>query len=162
MGERSLCISVVVEMAGLPQQIGGSSCSDQTSLSWLAAIGWEGVMAEAANQMGLDLDDDASVFGSAAFVERDQFVYFVTLARELGDPADWPGFRDELVTALNAAWGLDTIWSDLPAEVQRERTATRLQRAHEILDEVRQHHDPLCDWDRFVDVLWDSRSRLRA
>ncbi|MBS3941682.1 MAG: hypothetical protein KG028_12055 [Actinobacteria bacterium] len=118
-------------------------------------------MAEAANQMELDLDDAAAVFGSAAFVERDQFVYFVTLARELGDPADWPGFRSELVAALNAAWGLDTIWSDLPDQVQRERTATRLQRAQEILDEVRQQHDPLCDWDRFASSLWTARHRLR-
>jgi hypothetical protein len=119
-------------------------------------------MAEAANQMGFDHDDDAAVFGSAAFVERDQFVYFVTLARELGDPADWPGFRSELVAALNAAWGLDTIWSDLPDQVQRERTEARLQRAHVVLDEVRQQHDPFCDWDRFADELWHSRNRLRA
>lgn len=118
-------------------------------------------MAEAANRMELDHDDDAAVFGSAAFVERDQFVYFVTLARELGDPADWPAFRDELVAALNAAWGLDTIWSDLPTEVQRERTGTRFQRAYELVDEVRQRHDPLCDWDRFAAVLWDARHRLR-
>ncbi|MFA9444438.1 hypothetical protein [Egicoccus sp. AB-alg6-2] len=117
-------------------------------------------MAEASDWIELD-HDDAAVFGSAAFVERDQFVYYVTLARELDDPADWPGFRSELVAALNAAWGLDTIWSDLPAEVQRERTEGRLQRAHEVLDVVRQQHDPLCDWDQFTDSLWDARDRLR-
>lgn len=117
-------------------------------------------MREPVNGLRLDDDDDAAVFGTAAFVERDQFVYFVTLARELYDPADWPGFRGELVAALNAAWGLDTIWSDLPAGVQRQRTETRLQRALELVDEVRRLHDPLSDWDRYAAALWDARHHL--
>ena len=38
-------------------------------------------------------DDGQAGWTTPAFITRDQFVYYVTLAREQGDPADWPAFR---------------------------------------------------------------------
>lgn len=106
-------------------------------------------------------EDDHTVWGSPAFVERDQFVYFVTMARHLADPSDWPSFRDELVASLNAAWGLDTVWLELGPQVQRRRTSQRLERAYAVVDTVRTVHDPLTDWDGFFDALWSARGPLR-
>jgi hypothetical protein len=110
---------------------------------------------------GVERGDDHGVWGSPAFIERDQFVYFVTLARELGDPADWPGFRVELVAALTAAWGLDTIWLQLERAAQRRRTVARCRRAYALVDRVRARHDPLTDWGGFFDALWAGRGPLR-
>ena len=118
-------------------------------------------MGSTVNGVQHELLGDHRVWGSPAFIERDQFVYFVTLARELGDPADWPGFREELVAALTAAWGLDAIWSHLDVETQRQRTNGRLQRAYALVDELRSRHDPLTDWDRFFEGLWAARGPLR-
>jgi hypothetical protein len=108
----------------------------------------------------LDVDDDPTVIGTSAWIERDQFVYFVTLARELGDPADWGRFRDQLVSALKAAWGLDAIWLNLPADRQQRRRAQSIATTYEIVDEVRTRHDPLTDWVAFFDALWAARGPL--
>ena len=104
---------------------------------------------------------DHTVVGTAAWVERDQFVYFVTMERELGEPGDWSRFRDGLISALNAAFGLDTIWLHLPEPVQRRRVQRRLEQAYEVVDGVRAGHDPAEDWDAFFDALWAARHRLR-
>lgn len=106
------------------------------------------------------VDDDPDVIGSAAWMERDQFVYFVTMARELGNPSDWQSFRDELVSALRAAWGIDALWLHLDAEAQRDRRAGRIALAYELVDETRTHHDPATSWDAFVESLWSSRAPL--
>jgi hypothetical protein len=76
---------------------------------------------------GLEVDDDPTVLRTSAWIERGQFVYFVTMARQLGDPADWLTFRDQLVSALKAAWGLDAIWLHLPPTGKRNvvRSASR-------------------------------------
>ena len=105
-------------------------------------------------------DDDLNVVGSSAWIERDQFVYFVTLAHELGSPHDWEAFREELVGALRAAWGLDALWLDLDAAGQQDRRAERLSLAYELVDETRRHHDPSADWDGFLESLWSSRRSL--
>jgi hypothetical protein len=94
------------------------------------------------------------VIGTSAWIERDQFVYFVTMARELGDPEDWGRFRDQLVSALKAAWGLDAIWRNLPPDRQAHRRAQRIKSTYEIVDEDRTRHDPLTDWDAYFDALW--------
>ena len=104
---------------------------------------------------------DHTVVGTAAWVERDQFVYFVTMERELGVPGDWNEFRHGLVSALTAAFGLDTIWLDLPEPVQRHQVQCRRDRAYAVVDEVRARHDPATDWDGFFDALWAARHRLR-
>jgi hypothetical protein len=106
------------------------------------------------------VDDDPMVIGTSAWIERDQFVYFVTMARQLGDPADWLTFRDQLVSALKAAWGLDAIWLNLPADRQAHRRAQRIKSTYDIVDEVRTRHDPLTDWDAYFDALWAARSPL--
>ena len=105
-------------------------------------------------------DDDPNAVGTSAWIEREQFVYFVTMARELGDPGDWSTFRDQLVAALRAAWGLDTIWLHLAAEEQQRRRAARIATAYEVVDAVRGGHDPLTQWEAFSDALWAARMPL--
>jgi hypothetical protein len=95
-----------------------------------------------------------------AFIERDQFVYYVTMERELANPGDWSSFRVGLVDALTVARGLDTVWVDLDRPAQLERIARRRQAAFGIVDQVRASHDPLTDWDGFFDALWDARGPL--
>ena len=110
---------------------------------------------------GARFGGEQTVWATPAFIERDQFVYFVTLARERGDPADWPSFRVELVAALTAAWGLDTRWTDLDAAAQQTQVDQKRRRAFELVDHIRTRHDPLCDWDGFFDALWAAREPLR-
>ena len=105
-------------------------------------------------------DDDPEVVGTSAWIEREQFVYFATMARELGDPGDWSRFRDQLVAALRAAWGLDTIWLHLTADEQHRRRASRIATAYEVVDVVRGDHDPLTQWEAFSDALWAARTPL--
>ena len=108
------------------------------------------------------MEDDVGVPArfDPAFIERDQFVYFVMMERELGTPGDWSSFRVGLVDALTVAWGLDTVWLDLDRPAQLERIARRRQAAFGIVDQVRTGHDPLTDWDGFFDALWDARGPL--
>jgi hypothetical protein len=106
------------------------------------------------------VDDDPNVIGTSAWIERDQFVYFVTMARELGSPADWDRFRDELVAALRAAWGIDALWLHLDANAQHDRRARRISLAYKVVDEVRVNYDPASDWDGFMESLWSSRHAL--
>lgn len=108
----------------------------------------------------LAVDDDPNVIGTSAWIERDQFVYFVTMARELSDPGNWGEFRDRLVAALRAAWGLDALRLNLPADDQERRRAQRIAAVYEIVDAIRARHDPLTDWDAYFDALWAARSPL--
>lgn len=91
------------------------------------------------DEPGIDVDD-------VAWIERDQFVYFVEMERQLNDPADWPRFRSGLVEALAAAFGLS-----LDRDV-----------AGAVLDGLRCAHDPVVDWDGFKAQLWGDRSALLA
>ena len=108
----------------------------------------------------LDDDDDSTVIGTSAWIERDQFVYFVTMARELGNPGNWEAFRDQIVSALRAAWGLDAIWLNLPTDQRQHRRAWRTATAYEVVDKIRSSHDPLTDWDCFFEALWAARGPL--
>jgi hypothetical protein len=108
----------------------------------------------------LAVDDDPAVIGTSAWIEREQFVYFVTMARQLGDPGNWASFRGQLVSALNTAWGLDAIRLVLPVDEQKRRRAERIAATCEVLDAVRASHDPLTDWDAFFDALWAARAPL--
>ena len=121
-------------------------------------------MEPIASQKGvastLEVDGDPTVIGTSAWIERDQFVYFVTMARELGDPENWETFRHELVSALKVAWGLDAIRLDLPADRQERQRAQRIAAAYEVVDMARARHDPLKGWDGFFDALWATRGPL--
>ena len=108
----------------------------------------------------VSVDQASGIVGTSAWIEREQFVYFVTMARELGDPGDWSAFRDQLVAALRAAWGLDTIWLHLTGEEQQRRRSSRIATAYEVVDAVRGDHDPLTQWEAFADALWDARAPL--
>lgn len=106
------------------------------------------------------VDDDPEVVGSSAWIEREQFVYFVTMARELGNPSDWQSFRDELVSALRAAWGIDAVWLHLDEPARKARRASRLACAYAVVDQARDNSDPAGDWDAFMAALWSLRGPL--
>lgn len=105
-------------------------------------------------QPGIGIDE-------MAWIQRDQFVYYVELAHALGDTGDWPRLRDDLLQALTAAFGLEVDQPDDPTRARDQRTC-RQSRALMLLTEIRTRHDPDGDWQRFFDALWDARRRMRA
>jgi hypothetical protein len=62
-----------------------------------------------------------------AWIHRDQFVHYIQLAHALGDPGDWSRFREDLMRALTAAFGLD-------AEYATGQLTPRQRNALEVLD----------------------------
>lgn len=92
-----------------------------------------------------------------AWIERDQFVYFATIAFMLGDPTDWPSFRQDMLGALVAA-GLQPRWltgSRLGVTDPSDVPADRQQATLQLLDEVHQNTDPARNWERFLLELWE-------
>ena len=98
------------------------------------------------------MDDDPNVIGTSAWIERDQFVYFVTMAREPGNPRDPQVLRNELVAALHAAWGIDGTWLHLDANARHDRCVRRISLANAVVEEVRWHHDPASGSDGFLEA----------
>ena len=94
-----------------------------------------------------------------AWIQRDQFVYYLDLERRLAHPADWLSFRLRLVGALTAAWGLDTRYA--ARLLRHELLSIPQRRALHLLDHIRQHHDPAVDWVTFREALWCRRHELR-
>ena len=96
---------------------------------------------------GIGLDD-------LPWIHRDQYAHYVELAHALSNPHDWPLLRRDLLDALTAAFGLgrgnDT-----------DRLTPRQHRALEVLDELRDQHDPATDWPAFFDALWQRRHTIR-
>jgi hypothetical protein len=98
--------------------------------------------------------DDDQLF---AWVERDQFAYYLTIAYMTADPNDWPPFRRAIHGALVAALCLDRhLARDVPAdEAPDELHAMRL------LDDVRRRYNPAVTWAGFVLELWTRRHERR-
>lgn len=95
-------------------------------------------------------------------IEREEFVHYVETARALGDPTDWPRFREELVAALTAALGLDYLDGCMSPEHAEEGIQRRQERARDLLEQLHAQHDPATEWPRFSDAVWENRSRLRG
>lgn len=91
------------------------------------------------DQPGIGIDD-------IAWIQRDQFVYYLEMERALGDPGDWSRFRSDLLQALQAAFGID---------IDTEQVL-------ELLDRMSTLHDPLTDWPAFFEALWGHRTQIRA
>ncbi|MDP8969949.1 MAG: hypothetical protein M3N52_05550 [Actinomycetota bacterium] len=89
------------------------------------------------------------------WIHRDQFVHYIQLAHALADPGDWSRLRKALMRALTAAFGLDA------AVLGRGRLTPQQHRALQVLDHVRQQHDPATNWPAFFDVLWSRRHAIR-
>lgn len=89
-----------------------------------------------------------------AWIHRDQFVHYVELAHGLGDPGDWPRFRQDLFRGLTAAFGLDAGLADGLAPGEHH--------ALQVLDQIRRQHDPATNWPAFFDVIWSRRHAIRA
>lgn len=100
-------------------------------------------------------------FGAAeiAWVQHEQFHYYLELARQDGDARDWATFRLSLLHSLTAAFGLG---SPKPFEEPRECSFTADQeRVAGMLDQVRGQLDPETEWFAFVKVLWAHRVEIR-
>lgn len=98
------------------------------------------------SRAGIGVDD-------LAWIQRDQFVHYVTLARAShDDPRDWPAFRHALLDALTAAFGLDH-------EPDAERVP--LMAAADVLERTRLACDPHDAWPDFMNTLWRSRHAIR-
>jgi hypothetical protein len=101
---------------------------------------------------GIDADD-------MAWIERDQFVYFTEMERQLGDPRDWPRFRHGLALTLQAALGID------PCTVEGGHVGGAVTGVAPpvlaSLDSARRRHDPATEWDGFIDRVWSDRRLLR-
>lgn len=92
------------------------------------------------DEPGIDVDE-------VAWIERDQFVYFMEMEHQLGDPGDWGRFRIGLADALGAAFG----WGSHACD----------RAALQLLDEVRETIDPEAEWDRFLESVWSALPRFR-
>jgi hypothetical protein len=101
-------------------------------------------------------------FGLAeiAWVQHEQFHYYLELARQDGDARDWKTFRLSLLHSLTAPFGLG---SRKPFEEPREGSFTADQeRVARLLDQLRGEVDPETEWFAFVKLLWGRRGEIRA
>lgn len=96
-------------------------------------------------QRGIGVDD-------LAWIQRDQFVHYLTVARATTDPDHWPTFRQAVVEALTAAFGLDNC-----ADAHDLRQSTAI----EVLDAIRSTCDPATSWPEFMASLWERRQTIR-
>lgn len=96
---------------------------------------------------GIDADD-------VAWIERDQFVYFTEVERELSDPNDWPRLKHDLARALIVALALPAMESD-----DRDSSGVPPP-VSALLDQVRRLRDPTVEWELFQDGLWKERRSL--
>ena len=99
------------------------------------------------DQPGIGVED-------LAWIHRDQFVHYVQRAHALGDPRDWSRFRQDLLRALTAAFGLDAGTDD--------ESPSRQHRVLQVLDEIRRRYDPAVDWPIFFEAVWTRRHDIRA
>lgn len=104
------------------------------------------------NAPGIDAAD-------VAWIERDQFIYFMQMEHQLNDPADWPRFRAAVVEVLSAtlggaALGPVALTDGLSRQVRPDPLVASL-------DAVRSQHDPATEWDRFLAGVWTVRQSLR-
>ena len=83
-----------------------------------------------------------------AWIHRDQFLHYLTATRATSDPTDWPRFRDAVVEALEAAFGLAS-----------EETGPA--GALSVVEGVRRSYDPATDWEGFMEALWHQRGSIR-
>lgn len=105
------------------------------------------------DRRGIDLDDLPAI-------ERENFLHFVTLAYRCGHPGQWSAFRDELVAALNAAFGLDSRWLDRDQALETARIRERRRRAYVLVDQSATRYDPSSQWSQYREALWDGRGPL--
>lgn len=105
------------------------------------------------SERGLHLDELPQI-------ERDSFLHFVTIARRCGHAEDWTLFRNELVSALSSALGLDARWVDRDHDQETARIAARRQRAFALVDQAAARYDPVSQWPQFREALWHDRHPL--
>jgi len=92
-----------------------------------------------------------------AWVEREQFAYYLTVAYMSADPADWPSFRRAIHGALLAALYLDR---HLDADTSAPEAPDQ-QHAMRLLDDIGERYNPAVAWAGFVLELWTRRHEFR-
>ena len=97
---------------------------------------------------GISVDD-------LPWIQREEFVHYVELAYALGQPADWPRLRADLLAALTAAFGLDGGAMGPCGLTHGQQCALR------VLDDVRRLHNPASSWPAFFESLWRQRHAIR-
>jgi hypothetical protein len=90
------------------------------------------------------------------WAERDQFVYYLTIAYMLTDPADWQAFRRAVYGALVAALTRPASIGPYP-DPRASPDLSRRRRAWLLLDRIRDRHDLADDWPGFLTELWNRR-----
>lgn len=109
--------------------------------------------------MDVVFEDRGFVPAEIAWVQHEQFHYYMELARQEGDPRDWKTFRLSLLHSLTGAFGLGSL---RPFEDPREGSLTVDQeRVAGLLDQIRDQLDPATEWFAFVKVLWGRRGEIR-
>jgi hypothetical protein len=95
------------------------------------------------------------------WIERDQYVYYLTIAYMLAGPTDWPTFRRAVYGGLQAALGIAPPPPTGPSPDPRARPdPAPQQHAFALLDDLRNRYDPASNWTGFVIALWDRRHEL--
>ncbi len=101
----------------------------------------------------VDRDDD----GLFAWIEREQFAYYLTVAYLTADPQDWPAFRRALHGALVATLYLDRhLEAETPADEAPDQ-----RHALQLLDDIRDRYNPAVTWAGFVLELWARRCEFQ-
>jgi hypothetical protein len=106
--------------------------------------------------------DHASALDLLGWAERDQFVYYLTIAYMLTDPADWPAFRRAIYGGIVAALTLRPAPTGPYPDPRASPDLSRRRRAWLVLDRIRDRHDPAVDWPGFLAELWYRRGELTA
>lgn len=98
----------------------------------------------ASERLGIGVDD-------LAWIQRDQFVHYLTVTRTDHDAGDWSTFRPAVLEALTAAFGLDE-------EPTNDQT---MSVALDVVDGARRAFDPATCWPAFIARLWARRHIIR-
>jgi hypothetical protein len=105
--------------------------------------------------------DHASELDLLGWAERDQFVYYLTIAYMLTDPAEWPAFRRAVYGGV-VALTLRPAPTGPDPDPRASPDLSRRRRAWLLLDRIRDRHDPAVDWPGFLTVHWDRRNEPTA
>jgi hypothetical protein len=89
-------------------------------------------------QMPHDHESELDLLGWA---ERDQFVYYLTTAYMLTDPADWQAFRRAVYGAVVAALTLRPAPTGPYPDPRASPDLSRRRPAWLVLDRIRARHD---------------------
>jgi hypothetical protein len=80
----------------------------------------------------------------------------------LTDPADWPAFRRAAYGGIVVAPTLRPTPTGPYPDPRASPDLSRRRHAWQLLDRIRDRHDPAADWPGFLTELWNRRGELTA